>query len=141
MGRAAPRGLKFFFDACFPKSLARALGELDGQNTYVHLFEDQRFRRDTADVDWIRQLNADELVVSGDGRILKRAPERAVWVECCLRGFFLNDTFPNKPLWEQAKFVVDRWEKVIRTASASKPGECFRLPWCAGPKVEPWDGK
>lgn len=141
MGRTAPRGLRFFFDACFPASLARALAALDGDNEYLHLYDDRRFNRDVADTEWIRGLGTDQLVVSGDGHILRRPPERQVWVESRLRGFFLNDTFPNKPLWEQAKFVVDRWEKVLKAAATSKSGQSFRLPWGSGLKVEPWDGR
>jgi hypothetical protein len=138
VGKRTPSGLRFFFDACFPATLAHALGKLDIENEYRHLF-DEALPRNIPDIDWIPSLEGDRIVVSGDGRILTKRFEREVWLKSSLRGFFLNDTFPNKSLWEQAKFVVDRWEKILHTASRCSAGDTFRLPWGAGLKIEKWE--
>ena len=83
-------------------------------------------------------MEPDQIVVSGDGRILTKPFERDAWMASGLAGFFLSDTFPNKTLWEQAEFVVKRWEKVLATASRCSEGDTFQLPWGSGLKIVPW---
>jgi len=138
VGKQSPSGLRFFFDACFPATLARALGELDVENEYRHIADEPEMSRHMPDIEWIQKLEAERIVVSGDGRILTKPFERDAWLASKLRGFFLNDTFPNKSLWDQAKFVVGRWERILNAAARCPAGQTWKLPWDSNCKLDPW---
>jgi predicted nuclease of predicted toxin-antitoxin system len=84
--------MKFFFDRCMPIRLARMVAAYEQEHTVRHHDDDNRFHRETPDIEWIKALAADEppwIVVSADGRILKNKVERAALISSGLVYFCL----------------------------------------------------
>jgi PIN like domain len=91
---------------------------------------DYGFAHDTADVDWIKRLGADQsvwIVVSGDLRIRKNPAERTAWKRAGLKGFVLAPAYQKSPINQGASVLLWRWPAMEQFISAAAPGSMFEL--------------
>jgi PIN like domain len=80
--------------------------------------------RSSTDVEWIEHLRhqSDEWIfISGDGRVLKNAAERAALRSAGLHGFILAPAYQKTPLNQVAATLLWKWpeiEQVTRLLAA-----------------------
>jgi hypothetical protein len=130
--------LKFFFDNQLAPHLAaaiRALAKPDGDEV-IHLRE--RFKPDTPDVDWIKELAAEGgwILICGDMNITRTKAERVVWRSAGLVGFFLKKGWINQTPWEQAWRLVKWWPTIVAQAGIAAPGSTYYVHLQPNGKLE-----
>jgi hypothetical protein len=122
--------VRFFLDNNLCPAFAPALTSLSKQEgcEVVHLSE--KFPRNIKDEDWLPALSREGgwVVVSGDLRIFKLPHLRAAWVNSKLTTFFLAKGWMNKPLWDQAWWLVRWWPDIMKQASLVTAGYGFEVP-------------
>jgi hypothetical protein len=123
--------MRFYFDRCVPIRIARMVRGLDGhEHEFRHQDEDERFPPEMEDIDWLRGLRADGqplwVVLSGDGRILKKKREREVLDETRLPFFCFDKPWPNTPIYEYAWKFIKVWPRILEAAKQGE-GTIFRV--------------
>lgn len=105
--------------------IVEALRILDRANEIVHLRD--RFPENTADAEWIFALAKEGgwVVVSGDLRITRNPAERKAWQESGLVAFFLEKSWANLTLWDQAWRLFKWWPEIVAQASRISPPAGF----------------
>jgi PIN like domain len=120
--------VKVLFDNCVAPLLATTL------HGYISHFQHSAFHlkdvpglengRSSTDVEWIEHLRhqSDEWIfISGDGRVLKNAAERAALRSAGLHGFILAPAYQKTPLNQVAATLLWKWpeiEQVTRLLAA-----------------------
>ena len=123
--------MRFFFDRSLSRRLVNAIRALEGRRSGIEVqFKDERFLIDTDDTVWIAALAAegDWIIVSLDPEILRKPVERAAWREAGLTGFFLDGSWGNLKLDEQAWRFFRWWPIIKLQASIVAPGATFIVP-------------
>ena len=122
--------MRFFLDNCISPTHARALAVLGEIQEYeiVHLRD--RFRPETPDEDWIRELSNEGgwVIVSGDPRISRSKPIRTVWRESGITAFFFGDGWASRKYWNQAADLVKWWPIIVLQARSAVPGTGYLIP-------------
>lgn len=129
--------MNFFFDRNVAFRLARMIAGYESSLINVE-HHDERFEKTTSDIDWmhaVAQRTEDWAVVSGDGRILRNAAERAVLAESGLTFFLLKSGWLNLPIHDQACKLLKIWPKMTEAATEAREPSVFEIPISA-PKVE-----
>jgi hypothetical protein len=122
--------VKFFFDGCTSPYHAkgiRGFAELQ-DHEIVHL--EERFPKDTLDVDWIRALAAEGgwIIVSADVRISRNPAERQAWQDSRLTAFFFASPWPNDNFWKQSTALMNWWPHITAQARRTPVGHGFLMP-------------
>jgi hypothetical protein len=89
------------------------------------------FAHDTKDVDWIKQLGADNdvwIVVTGDHRIRKNLAERTAWIKAGLKAFVLAKAYQKTSVNQCASALLWRWPEMRAFISSAAAGSMFELP-------------
>lgn len=127
--------MKVFFDNCTSPVFAGCLDALirrDGDEAHhVRFMPDYGFAHDTKDVDWIKQLGADNdvwIVITGDHRIRKNLAERTAWIKAGLKAFVLAKAYQKTPVNQCASMLLWRWPEMRRFISSAAAGSMFELP-------------
>jgi hypothetical protein len=122
--------LKFFFDNCVAPAHAEGLHALASRDGHVFEHLSKRFKRDTPDPDWIRQLGEerDWIIISGDTRISSNPPIRRVWIESELTAFFFGEPWNNDAYWKKAAAMVEWWPVIAAQARKTPRGHGFQMP-------------
>lgn len=109
--------MNFFFDRCVPIALARMVAALETKlHHVVHHDNDERFHSKTTDVEWMQAIGGDQpkpIVISGDGKILKRPDEVNTLREQRLTFFLLGEDFEEMPARVQAWKFLKSWESIV----------------------------
>lgn len=120
--------MRFFVDNCLSPKLARVLHEASQpSHEFVHLRN--RFDGNVVDEEWIRTLATEGnwVVLSGDYRILKKPPQRNVWIESGLTGFFLKKGWMNIEFHEQASKLIKLLPEILETAIQNPKGMIYSI--------------
>jgi hypothetical protein len=121
--------MKFFLDNNISPRISRALKELEDrdQNEVVHLRE--RFKADTTDESWMRQLGSegDWVVVTCDTSISKNPHEIKAWFESGLIVFFLKSGWLSLAYWEFAWQLIKRWPLIKAKIHKASRGKGFMV--------------
>lgn len=133
--------MRFFFDACVPEGLVRALAGVQSdkpdKDELVHHYA-VFGRESVADVEWLRALRkkgGDWFIVSSDERIRANPKERLAWQETGLTAFFLSD-FARRDRYAQASALFKAWPEVVRQAREGGGGRGWRVPFKGGKLIE-----
>lgn len=123
--------LAFLFDRCFPRPIARMIGQYEGSQVVVRFQDDDgRFQTNTPDVDIIRTLAADDIyrwvLVSADTRITRRPAEHAVLVGAGIKFFYCGKAWFRMSTHEQAWKFLREWPKIVEAAENHK-GKVFEI--------------
>jgi phosphoglycerol transferase MdoB-like AlkP superfamily enzyme len=89
------------------------------------------FAHDTKDVDWIKQLGADNdvwIVITGDHRIRRNLAERTAWIKAGLKAFVLANAYQKTPVHQCASVLLWRWPEMRTFISSAATGSMFELP-------------
>lgn len=135
--------MNVFFDNCTSPVWASTL---DG---YVRSFGHRAFHikdvpglkngRHSADIEWIRHLqssNTPWIFVSGDGRILKNAAERAALRSAGLHGFVLAPAYQKSPLNQVAATIVWKWPEIEAVTKLVAAPSMHQIPIGKGSKLQ-----
>lgn len=130
--------LKFFFDHCISRKLARAFKELglDVMALVDHWPEaDSVTVKDTV---WMPVVAAmGRIAVSVDKKISRNPEERRVRREARLTTFYLHKDYANAVGWDQVVMLVRWWPAIVSAAERCKQGDCFTTT--INGKVMPYD--
>jgi hypothetical protein len=117
--------MKFFFDRCISRRLAHTAAALEtGAHTICHHDDDQRFRKDTKDIEWLAALGKDTppwIVVSGDSRVLTRTVERVALSEANLMYFVMSHSWCNTPFDTYVWKFFKVWPDIVKAARINTP--------------------
>lgn len=92
----------------------------------VHL--QSHFSPDTPDVDWIPEIGARGwVVISCDERICSHPPERKAMAASGLKVIFMPARFTDMGRFEQAKWLINNWQKIEACAAILRPGVQVRF--------------
>lgn len=115
----------YFFDNCISPHLARAMKCIGANVTHL---QEEGFQPHTLDVEWIPVVAAKGwVVVTSDLRILSREHERAALRAAGSVAFFLPNSTPRKPRWDQAAFLTKCWPGIVASGEYARPGDCFEV--------------
>lgn len=87
--------------------------------------------RDSLDVEWINFLknSPDEWIfLSGDGRILKNAAERAALRSAGLHGFILAPAYQKTPMNQVAATLVWKWPEILEITKLISAPSMHEIP-------------
>ncbi|MFZ5616254.1 MAG: hypothetical protein ACOZAA_02885 [Pseudomonadota bacterium] len=131
--------MKAFFDNDISPNIARAICQV--VLPYGHLATPLRDKFDpkTADLDWIRALEAEGgwVVISADRRITRNKAERAAWRSTSLIGFFLASGWKKLPIIEQTARLLLWWDKLDAQSKLVRGGSVFEIPIRPSSKIRP----
>ncbi|WP_166141345.1 hypothetical protein [Methylosinus sp. RM1] len=127
--------MKVLFDNCTAPVMASTL---DG---FVSSFGHRAFHikdapglpngRHASDFEWIDYLRKSPdawMFVSGDGRILKNAAERAALRSAGLHGFVLAPAYQKTPLHQVAATIVWKWPEIEAVTKLIAPPSMHEIP-------------
>lgn len=125
--------MKVFFDNCTSPIFAGCLGALirpDGDEAHhVRFMPNYGFAHDTKDVDWIKQLGADNdvwIVVTGDHRIRKNLAERTAWIKAGLKAFVLAKAYQKTSVNQCAlRRCCGAGPKCAPSSRPLRPAQCL----------------
>jgi hypothetical protein len=122
--------MNFFVDRCLPPSLAEMLAvHTRGVHRVRHLSEDNRFRHNTPDEEWMRTLAADDppwVVITRDISITRNIAEREVVRDVQLQFFFLAKRWGEMSMDEMVWRFFKVWPEILRKA-ADKSARVFEV--------------
>lgn len=111
-------------DENLPPSLARGLNALFAGEHEVVALRDRYKRAGVTDEEWITDLGAEGgwSVLSGDIRIAKKKPSRALVLQANLVGFFPTKGVLDMPLNRQAARILLVWPQMVQLVGLSGRG-------------------
>ncbi|MGO8738173.1 PIN-like domain-containing protein [Rhodoblastus sp.] len=120
--------MKVFFDHNISPALARAVRELF-RDQHAVTFLSEKFKRTTADVEWISALSEEGrwVIISGDRRITKNKAEYNTFRSSKLIGFFLSPGLNKAPVIKQLERILAQWENIEKIAGTVQGGAMFEL--------------
>jgi len=122
----------FVADENVSERLVRMLDALESQHEVRHLLD--YFKPGTPDVAWLNEMctwDTRIVILSGDGRILMRGPERRALKQCGASFIVFQRNWHKHHLYEPAAVLVRAWPQIIRDCtSLQRPGQC-ELMWRA----------
>ncbi len=127
--------MRFFVDRCIPCGLARMLDGYELEHEVRH--HDDRFAPVTPDVEWIRELAADDpppAVLTSDTRLRRNTAETAALREADLTVFILKKGWTNLTYHEQACHLLRVWPLIVRNSLEARSPTVFEVP-VAGRKL------
>lgn len=106
--------MKFYFDNCLSRHIARAISALDSVNSFETAYD--REWGDLKDTEWIPRLASEPeiVVITADEAIMSRKIDKRAWRDSGLTGFFFRQIASEK-LWPQAIRVVRSWPQILET--------------------------
>ena len=131
--------MNFFFDRCVPIALARIVSALERSHKITHHDDDRRFGPTTEDTEWLRVIGGDNpkpIVISGDGRILKKPVEVNALREQGLTFFLLAEGFQGMSARIQAWRFLKSWVNIIDECEKLRQPSVFRVRTGSSQKVE-----
>ena len=114
---------RFFFDRCCPVKIARVIQAFEEDHVVRYYSEDSRFQENTDDVVWMKVLGDDKLnwvILSMDGKILKRPHERQALLQSKLPYFLLGSAWMNMEMPERCWKLLKVWPEIVRTARETR---------------------
>ena len=116
--------MKFFFDANFPRGIARAVSEVTAAKRDIDIeLHDDVFDPGTKDQVWLSQLGRlkeKPIVIGGDGAILRRKAEAEALRESGLTYFLLAKGFTNLNVYAQASLFFKYWPRILEVAKSER---------------------
>lgn len=132
--------MNFFFDRCIPIALARMVSALEVKfHKIVHHDADSRFNELTEDVQWMRAIGSDSpkpIVLSGDGRILKKSGEVNTLRELGWTFFLFGEDFEQMQYHLQAWKFMKAWPEVLRECRKVRQASVFKVCTGSSQKIE-----
>jgi hypothetical protein len=133
--------VKVFFDNCTSPVLATTLhGFIDHLGHSATHVKELPCGRHAPDEEWISMLASDPavwVVITGDDRIYRNAPERRAYRAAGLRGFVMARGFQRMPLHQRASRIVWRWPEMEALLGVVGEPALFELPVGLGSKITP----
>ena len=119
--------MNIVFDNNLSPRLARALNDLDSENTVMPLRA--IFDQNVSDVDWMTGLSQSDnwIALTGDYRISRIPHEAAAWKESGLVIFFLRPSWQDLQFWEYASKLIKRWPQIVTQAKTATRGDGFEV--------------
>jgi hypothetical protein len=131
-----------FFDNCTPPVFASALDgyiRFDGHRAYhIKDVPDLTNGRNAKDLDWINHLKAaaeEWIFITGDGRVLKNAAERAALRSAGLHGFVLAPAYNKTPLHQVAGTLIWKWPEIEGVTKLLAAPTMHQIPIGKGSKL------
>jgi hypothetical protein len=132
--------MTFFFDRCVPIALAKMVSVLETKFHVIEHHDDcSQFDTKTTDIEWLRVIgkkNPKPIVLSGDGRILRRRAEAAALREQGLTFFVLGEEFENMPARLQAWKFLKSWVEIIKVCESLQDASIYEVRTGSSQKVE-----
>ncbi|MEX2187271.1 MAG: DUF5615 family PIN-like protein [Pirellulales bacterium] len=113
--------MKYFFDNCLSYRFAAMLRALDVDAVALR----DRFPAETKDVDVFRELRDSGYVfITTDARQATRDYEAKALKESGITALFFGKFWSRRTLWQQAVWLISRWERIDHFASSVQVGTC-----------------
>lgn len=133
--------MNFFFDRCVPPRLCDIVKAAEGNSPKSDVVEhlNESFAGDTVDIAWIREIGQRDpkpVVISGDGRILKRPDEANALKEQDLTFFCLDSGWVESPFWDAAWRFLKLWPEIVSVAAKCREPKIFRVSFGKSLKIE-----
>jgi hypothetical protein len=117
--------VKYFFDNCISYRYARMLAALEEWE--VVALRDQ-YPEDIGDVDLFGKLRGSGFVfITGDRKQRSRQREAAAIKEAGITSLWLGPFWSKKTFMEQAKWIINRWERIDQFAQSVVVGTCAEI--------------
>lgn len=113
--------MKVFFDNCTSPVFAETLNAFlqhEGHSAHhIRSIEGLPNGRASKDIEWIEFLRSSPdvwIFVTGDGRVMKNAAERAALRSAGLHGFVLARAYQKTPINQVAALLVWKWPELVK---------------------------
>ena len=106
------------------------LDAYETDHTITHLDDDSRFVPETADVDWIEAIAAEEpkpILVTADINIARKPVERQALRASGLTVVFLKSRFHQLPFHTQAVKLLTIWPELVDKVSRCREPTAFEI--------------
>jgi hypothetical protein len=127
--------VKVFFDNCTSPVLASTLhGFILHQGHESHHIKDLTALpngRHSTDIEWITHLRKRPehwMFISGDGRILKNAAERAALRSAGLHGFVLAPAYQKTAMNQVAALLIWKWPEILKVTHLLSAPSMHEIP-------------
>ena len=116
--------MRYIFDNCLSFRLANMLAVMEVDVVPLRDLVDESI----ADIDFFQQLDGTRDVwVTYDHKQRTRVDEARALKEAGVTALWLGPFWHNKFGWDQAKWIVARWERIDSFASNVVPGTCAEI--------------
>ena len=128
--------MKFFFDRTLSPHLAAAAGQILTAIGHGSDHSRKRYPADPGDKAWMQALGVEGnwIVITGDQRIFKNPAEKKVWREAKMTTYFLQGSWQNVPIEEQAWRLMRWLPDFVKHAGNHDAGTGLSVPlrWHGG---------
>ena len=116
--------MKLFIDNNLPPQLADGLDALFAGDHEVVSHRGKFGSRNRLDEEWIPELGREGgwVVLSGDLNIARKRPQRSLFLQAGLVGFFPRAAVMELPLHKKASRILAVWDRMERISSDVRPG-------------------
>ena len=116
--------MTYFFDNNLSIKIVQILKILDVDA--IHLTE--QYAPGTLDMEWIPGVGKKGyVIITLDGRIATRPPERKVLRQARVTSVFIYGKFPGKRIWEQVMWILKHWDKIECAVASADRGTILRI--------------
>jgi hypothetical protein len=124
--------VKYFFDNCISYRLAAMLSALDVDAVSLR----DEFAVQIQDPDFLAQLKSKhDVYLTYDHRQKTRQAEARAIREAGVTALWLGRFWGKKTFWQQAKWLINRWETIQAFATGCVPGTCADIQESGRAKV------
>lgn len=126
--------MKFVYDNDISYRIARALGELVGDEHEVFalrdLFPEISKHQSVPDTKWLARPGSEGITVavSADGRMLRNKSERAAWHDAGVQLHVQPNSVPKLPIREQMVWHLRVFPLIVEHATSATSRAAFRIP-------------
>jgi hypothetical protein len=116
--------VKYFFDNCISFKFAAMLRALDVDATALK----DRFEPGIPDEEFLRQLKNSRFVyITFDHKQKTRESEARAIMESGCTSLWLGPFWGKKQFWQQAGWLVNRWDSIDKFANSVVEGTCAEI--------------
>ena len=133
--------MKFFFDRNSCARTARMLAIYEGHAGHLvrHHNDDQRFSKESTDIEIIQTLYAEDLewvFVGGDGKILRNKVELTALAECNLTYLLFQNTWCDKKFEDTCWMLIKGWPRIVSEIERLKAHSIVELTYGSAGNVK-----
>lgn len=116
--------MRYVFDNCISYRYADMLAALKVNAVPLR----RLFAESISDIDLYAQLSASQdVLITYDHKQKTRKAEAIAIKEAGVTSLWIGPHWGKKEFWEQAKWILSRWEKIEQYVNATVPGTCAEI--------------
>jgi hypothetical protein len=120
--------VRYFFDNCLSPAIPEVLRVLRYDAVHIADCAAQGFARGDLDTVWMPKVAAlGWVAITSDVAITRRLKERAIPADVGLRLVCLHGDVARMDFFDQAKWVINAWQEIVKHAETAKAGQRYRV--------------